>query len=109
MNQELLDFDTFVEVRKAAPKVTVMPFDVAAVVVEGMDRYSNDRVRCQNCGHVFITEPPNMNETARIFWCGGCGCEVEGHEIALTGQHEACGEFVQVRTVFVPVPAFEMA
>lgn len=70
---------------------------------------TNDRVRCQNCGHVFTTETPNMNETARIFWCNGCGCEVEGHEIALTGQHEACGEFVQVRTVFVPVQAFEMA
>lgn len=54
MNQELLDFDTFVEVRKAAPKVTVMPFDVAAVVVEGMDRYSNvEEAHKDENGHVY--------------------------------------------------------
>jgi hypothetical protein len=50
-----------------------------------------------------------MNETTRIFWCNGCNREVEWHEISLMGQHEACGEFVHVRTVFVPASIFEVA
>jgi hypothetical protein len=55
MNQELLDLDTFVAVKKAAPKVTVMPFDVAAVVVEGLDRYAS-------------AEQANKDENGHVYW-----------------------------------------
>lgn len=39
---ELLDFDTLVEVKKAAPQVTVVPFDLACWVVRGMVEFSGE-------------------------------------------------------------------
>lgn len=42
MRQELLDLDTFVQVKKAAPYVTVVPFDMACWIVRGMDCFSRE-------------------------------------------------------------------
>ena len=38
---ELLDLETLVKVRKAAPQVTVVPFDLACWVVRGMAGFSD--------------------------------------------------------------------
>ncbi len=52
---DLLDLDTLVAVKKAAPQVTVVPFDLAREVVNGMCNYSQ--------GHIANDDPQGMK-----FW-----------------------------------------
>lgn len=59
---------------------------------------TNTRVACPHCGNTFLAETPQMNDTTRVFWCGQCNCQAADHEIALTGRHEECGSFVELRT-----------
>ncbi len=42
MVADLLDLDTLVQVKKAAPQVTVVPFDLACWVVRGMDAFTKE-------------------------------------------------------------------
>lgn len=54
--QELLDLDTLVKVKKAAPKVTVVPFDVAAAIAAGMYEFSKqEKCRFDVDSHVYWT------------------------------------------------------
>ncbi len=39
---ELLDLETLVKVKRAAPQVTVVPFDLACWVVRGMAKFSEE-------------------------------------------------------------------
>ena len=53
---ELLDLDTLVKVRKAAPQVTVVPFDLACWVVRGMARFSKEnRASVDPQGQIYWT------------------------------------------------------
>lgn len=42
-SSQLLDLDTFVQVKKAAPKVTTVPFNIACYVVRAMAEISKSR------------------------------------------------------------------
>jgi hypothetical protein len=52
---DLLDLETLVKVRKAAPQVTVVPFDLACWVVRGMARFSNEN-------------KANVDPQGQIYW-----------------------------------------
>lgn len=50
----LLDLDTFVQVKKAAPAVTTVPFDIACFVVRAMDEFArNTRASIDQGGHLY--------------------------------------------------------
>ena len=53
--KELLDLEVMVQIRKAAPRVTAVPFDVAQLAVNGMNEYSR-------------SEMPSTDENEVVFW-----------------------------------------
>lgn len=52
---ELLDLDTLVKVKKAAPTVTVVPFDIACLVVRTMTEYAK-------------TVKANIDQNSQLYW-----------------------------------------
>lgn len=52
---QLLDLDTLVAVKKAAPTVTNVPFDVACHVVRAMAEYTK-------------TTSPHIDQNSQIYW-----------------------------------------
>lgn len=55
MNKELLDLEVLVEMKKAAPRVMVVPFDIASLVVRAMVDYAKD-------------EKGNIDQDGKLYW-----------------------------------------
>ena len=52
---ELLDLDTLVEMKKAAPQVTTVPFDIACWVVRAMNEFSKNN-------------KANIDQNSLLYW-----------------------------------------
>lgn len=57
MISDLIDFDTLLAVKKAAPKVTTVPFNIACYVVRAMAEISKSRMaNIDSSGHMKLCD-----------------------------------------------------